>query len=379
MKSFSWIKNFYYNFYLISNKCPKFVARFLFVFFNKIVPVRVSRLEDLKKYLISVHPDAGSTSLCANEIKRIPAYDLQIIIPIYNVERYLDECLKSVFEQKTHYSFCVIAINDGSTDSSGTILQEYRRYPNLKIINQENKGAAKARNAGLKEIDAKYIMFVDSDDVLCDGAIEALLDCAESTKVDIVQGGYSLYQRKGQLWNSGVPEKICSPQSLIGFPWGKIYKAELWEKIHFPENYLFEDTVNNLIVYNIAKTAYIIDVAVVVYRNNSSGVTVMSRGAAKCLDTLWVTKKLIEDYKKMQLPITNKICAVFLKQFLFNFNRLLTLNDRKIDYAAFLIYHEIFESINVDMSGFPERIKIAYDSLKKNDFKQFFLCGVFLR
>ena len=377
MKKHLWIKNFYYNIYLISNKCPKFVSKFLFYFFSKVVPMREHQLNDSKKHLASVHPDVGSSSLYTNEIKKNPSYDLRIIIPVYNVERYLGECLKSIFNQKTHYKFCVIAINDGSTDSSGMILQEYRKYPNLKIINQENMGAAKARNAGLKEIDAKYIMFVDSDDMLCDSAIDVLLDCAESTQVDIVQGGYLLYQRNRLLCNSGVPNEICSPQSLTGFPWGKIYKAELWKKFHFPEKYLFEDTVNNLIVYNIAKTAYIIDKAVVIYRNNASGVTIMSRGSTKCIDTLWVTKRLIEDYKKLQLPITSEICAVFLNQFLFNFNRILTLNDRKIDYAAFLIYREIFESINVDMSIFPDKIKIAYDSLKNNNFKKFFYVEFF--
>ena len=84
---------------------------------------------------------------------------VSIIIPVYNVEKYLQECLESAINQ-TYKNIEIIAINDGSTDSSLAILEEYAsKYGNLKIVNQENKGMSGARNAGLKVANGEYIYF----------------------------------------------------------------------------------------------------------------------------------------------------------------------------------------------------------------------------
>ena len=161
-------------FYRLSKKLPRILNKILFRFFYVCFPIKSFYDLEPFEYLNSISPDNGESSLCdCNVIKKSPKYDVQIIIPVYNVEKYLKECLDSVFNQKTQYKFCVVAINDGSPDNSRKILAEYEKYPNLKIIDQDNKGFSGARNSGLKEIDAEYIMFLDSDDILYDGAIEA--------------------------------------------------------------------------------------------------------------------------------------------------------------------------------------------------------------
>lgn len=86
-----------------------------------------------------------------------------IIIPIYNVEKYLTECIESVLNQ-SFKSFEVILVNDGSTDSSGAICDQYKNHPNVKVIHKENGGLSDARNCGIEAATGQYLIFIDSDD-----------------------------------------------------------------------------------------------------------------------------------------------------------------------------------------------------------------------
>ncbi|MTM73415.1 glycosyltransferase, partial [Turicibacter sanguinis] len=111
---------------------------------------------------------------------------VSIIIPVYNVEKYLEECLDSAINQ-TYRNIEIIVVNDGSTDGSLSILNEYAsKYSNLKIINQENKGLSAARNSGLKQVKGKYVYFLDSDDFIDLTMIEECVDLAEKNDLDII-------------------------------------------------------------------------------------------------------------------------------------------------------------------------------------------------
>lgn len=105
---------------------------------------------------------------------------LSIIIPAYNAEAYLPQCLDSILAQK-HQGCEVIVVDDGSTDSTAALLE---RYPDVKVVHQENHGMSTARNRGLYEARGEYILFVDSDDLLTAGALETLV--AKLTGEDII-------------------------------------------------------------------------------------------------------------------------------------------------------------------------------------------------
>ncbi|EJR48926.1 hypothetical protein IIM_04103 [Bacillus cereus VD107] len=111
--------------------------------------------------------------------------DLSIILPVYNVEPYLRECLDSIFGKKIG-DFELIAVNDGSTDASLKILEEYNlKYSNMKLINQENKGLSVARNVGLGNARGQYIYFFDSDDILTEG-IDLFNSIDKKENIDII-------------------------------------------------------------------------------------------------------------------------------------------------------------------------------------------------
>ncbi len=115
---------------------------------------------------------------------------LSIIIPLYNCEKYIAQCLDSIFRQEMKESeFEVIIVDDGSKDNSYAIVSEYaKNHDNIRIIKQENQGVACARNNGVEKAQGDYITFVDADDMLVDGSLCELLKIAIDNKADIVKG-----------------------------------------------------------------------------------------------------------------------------------------------------------------------------------------------
>ncbi len=111
---------------------------------------------------------------------------VSVIIPVYNVEKYLCECVDSVLAQ-TYPSYEIILVNDGSTDSSGSICDSYaRKDSRISVIHKANGGLSSARNAGLKKTSGKYIYFLDSDDYIADNTLEMLVETAERDSSDVV-------------------------------------------------------------------------------------------------------------------------------------------------------------------------------------------------
>ena len=94
-------------------------------------------------------------------------YKFSIIVPVYNVENYVDKCIKSILNQ-TYKNYEVIIINDGSTDNSLNIINKYKNNKKIKIITQKNKGLSNARNNGMKMATGDYLLFIDSDDYIED-------------------------------------------------------------------------------------------------------------------------------------------------------------------------------------------------------------------
>lgn len=133
---------------------------------------------------------------------------LSIIIPVYNVEKYIERCMETVLPQLTEHMELII-VDDGSTDDSGNVCDRYQKaYPALKVIHQENKGLGEARNTGLCQARGEYIMFLDSDDYVENDAFIQLLTYVENNICDICYFGHYRVV-KGQAKPYGIPpEKL---------------------------------------------------------------------------------------------------------------------------------------------------------------------------
>ena len=179
---------------------------------------------------------------------------ISIIIPVYNVEKYLRECLNSVVHQ-TLKDIEIICINDGSTDESGKILQEFAdKDKRIKIIEQENKGQSAARNIGIRQASGEFIGFVDSDDWIDLGFYEKLYNAAVDYNADIACAGIRrcFSGRKSKDWlkynkfilTGDMKKKfeLCRVPKYH-YIWNKIYnrKKFLSANIFFEEGIFFED------------------------------------------------------------------------------------------------------------------------------------------
>lgn len=110
--------------------------------------------------------------------------EISIVLPVYNVEKYLVRCLDTILDQTFKLDYEVICVDDGSTDNSGKILDKYaKKNPKIKVIHQENLGLSEARNTGLKHVKGKYTMFIDSDDFIAKNALEGLYNFAEKKEL----------------------------------------------------------------------------------------------------------------------------------------------------------------------------------------------------
>ncbi|MCX8531514.1 glycosyltransferase family 2 protein [Chryseobacterium luquanense] len=116
---------------------------------------------------------------------------LSIVIPVYNSSRYLDDCLNSLLAQNMNAAeYELICVNDGSTDDSLKILNEYSNlHTNIKVISQENKGHSAARNTGLRAATGKYVWFVDSDDFIEENSISTIINCMDEQEIDFLTIG----------------------------------------------------------------------------------------------------------------------------------------------------------------------------------------------
>ena len=174
------------------------------------------------------------------------------IIPVYNTCCYLAQCLESVISQ-TYRNLEIIIIEDGSTDVSGSICDRFAKSDaRIHVIHRDNRGLASARNLGLENVRGEFISFIDSDDWIELHAIETLLKSAIMTEADIVSAKYCLeYVGKTVHQSAGKTQSrtYCGRDILSAFAegqfgnpvWNKLYRAECFGDIHFPDGYNYED------------------------------------------------------------------------------------------------------------------------------------------
>ena len=294
---------------------------------------------------------SGTCYTADRQYSKQPRYDLDIIIPVYNVESYLQTCLNSVIDQQTKYSYRTIIIDDGSTDKSTKIIEKFSRNASVLIIKQKNRGLSVARNVGLDCVDARYVLFVDSDDILADGAVEILLDKAFENDADIVEGGFDTFKDGKIVSQTKRMAGLSTVSSLSGFPWGKVIRATYFKKLSFPAGYIFEDTIFSLILYQMVQTVYTLNEQTYKYRSNPKGLSLSSKKTPKRVDSFWITIQILSELDKFGIEPSESLYTSLLQQVVINFKRTFQLKPRAIQYACFRILTDIVNKKFEDYSG----------------------------
>ena len=285
-------------------------------------------IEEAENLLSTIHPDNGQTCLCNNSIETV--YDLHIIVPVYNTAPYLRQCLDSIFQQETEFSFFVSIVDDGSTDSSPALLDYYHaslqgtsHYSTTEIIHQANQGLSAARNTALSNIHGTYIMFVDSDDMLLPGAIQSLMKGATLSGAGITEGNFD-----------------CG--STHGCACGKVYRSELFRHVHFPPGYWFEDTLNVFYLYPLCHRIVQVPGTHYYYRPNPGSIMHSFRGNARAVDSLWVSRRVLSDYFSQGHKATDRLLRHFLQDVHSTASHFRTLKNEQAMLALFAIQCDMF-------------------------------------
>ena len=285
---------------------------------------------------------------------------ISVIIPVYNVEKYIRQCLESVINQ-TLKNIEIIVVNDGTKDNSMKIAEEYLSDKRIRIINKENGGQSSARNAGMREAKGKYICFIDSDDFIEKTMMEELYNKIEETNSDVVESGISLYDNKTHK----IKERENKKYSYTGkgsYLWGeyttevcnKIYKKDflIANNIFFEEGMIHEDDLFTIRILFSTDKIEKTEKSFYYYRINRFGSTMTNVNLEKRLKALQKIVEKIKEYRKS------------MKGDIFSF---LMLDILEI-YYLIEIYDINNENIKKEkIKELEESIKINWEKLSKEE------------
>lgn len=239
---------------------------------------------------------------------------LSIIVPVYNVEKYLSKCLDSLLAQDISISdYEIIVINDGSTDKSLSIAESYREsFSNIRVISQINKGLGGARNTGIKASKGKYLFFVDSDDLIKKNSLKLLLEFMEFKKLDALRFNHEAINEEGEIipknknatYNTIFSDKIVDGETFLSeylgwacYVWAFLFDASFIKSnaLFFEENLYLEDVEWLIRLMPQAKKVCSIDLEIYYYLLRIGSITqsVQIEKRKKLLhDELYVLNKL---------------------------------------------------------------------------------------
>lgn len=301
---------------------------------------------------------------------------LSIIVPIYNVEKYILECVESINKYLID-DVEVICVNDGSKDASIEILENYisslaeKKRKQFVLVNQENQGLSAARNTGIELAKGKYLAFLDSDDVLNNNFFEELIKIIKKYYPDIIEfsanrfderkksisSNYLLALKEDGLYecDEALLTEICNRSSW--YAWKCIYRKELFSDIRYPVGFNFEDAQTTPYLYAKSKTIYFLNIELVGYRINQNSIS--NRFSIKDFCDLKASflklNKSLKDYPYM-------IGAVFslARNYFLYFNR------KNGIYATILEWNKIKKELKTD------RNKILLNRYADKNSKKFF-------
>ena len=266
---------------------------------------------------------------------------LSIIVPVYNVQKYLRENLDSLINQ-TISGYEIIAVNDGSTDDSLNILLEYQKSCSfLKVITQDNGGISAARNKGVEMAKGDYIGFIDSDDFVSKNFVEQMISVAQNENSDMVVCDIEFFWGERNEKNyimKGLNETnehlskgrkgILSPL----FAWNKIYRRDFYLKqaVPFQLKTWYEDLEVVTFMFAKAEKISYVNKVLIHYRQREN--SIMSTRSVRCTEIFNVLKRIFERFDRFQLleEYRDEICYLFIENLLlYGQYRFLALDNYK--------------------------------------------------
>ena len=231
---------------------------------------------------------------------------ISVIVPVYNVDEFLDACLQSIVDQ-SYPRLEILVVDDGSTDGSGNKCDRWaERDERIRVIHQPNGGLSSARNTALDAMSGDWVIMVDSDDVLHPDAASTLLDAIRREQADIVVGDYVvIYDDERPKWPADTASHgtaygqhdallaVFYQQGLTHSAWARIYRSSLFDGIRYPVGQLYEDLA---IIYPLLKKCdKVVKIDKVVYGYRQRRNSILSHFSPRRADVLQILEELETD------------------------------------------------------------------------------------
>lgn len=280
---------------------------------------------------------------------------ISIIVPVYNVEKYLEKCILSILNQ-TYSHLQIILVNDGSVDNSVAICEKYTAMDNrIVLVSQENKGQAAARNRGLMFANGEYVSFIDSDDYIDADFYETCL--REMLENDMLVFGYKKVDANGKVLHQRQLKKSLSATMVLVSACTKFFKRDVLINSHiiFPENMIFEDVVFAFKCWMSLARIKVIDYVGYNYLYNPNSTT--SNAFAKFNDTRFLFERLRHEMISQEYFANDVQPLLFV---LTKLNLFLQLQKRKvISFSEFSASYFDNKKI-IDQILEEKHIKVSY-------------------
>lgn len=308
---------------------------------------------------------------------------ISVIIPVYNVEKYLRKCIDSIINQ-TYHNLEIILVDDGSPDNCGAICDEYsEKDKRIRAIHKSNGGLSDARNLGLKLMQGEYISFVDSDDVLPKNSIETLWQLAVKENAQMVIGGFERFRNSPDevdLFTDSEGNKttvMTKSEAMAGFfrggcqAWAVLYERKIHEGIWFPKGEINEDEAIVLQLYDRCETIVVTNTVVYFYRNREESITTSSFSKKKLI---WADhcKNNLEFVRENYPSLTECAAVRYRGCLLWLLTEIAMINDwHNYDEDIRRLYKEL-KVLNTEFGNVPfefKREKIRYFMLQHFGFR----------
>lgn len=319
---------------------------------------------------------------------------VSIIVPVYNVEKYLEECVNSLINQ-TMQEIQIVLVDDGSTDQSGKMIDDYAALDHrIVALHKENGGQSSARNLGLQNATGEYILYVDSDDYIVPNSCERLYETAVHFAADIVQG--DLKNEEKRIMDESSFRRIPSEEQAVPVWQFMLEKIQtetydivpflylvrrtliIREGLLFPEGYTYEDQLYTFQLLTMDASIVKIRFPFYFYRmdrpDSTTNRIVLKRGT----DAAYICSEMYSHYLKLPQENAKENAAVVIISLyqLYNVYLKLSMSDRacimkQFDMAVYLsklpgdrYYKALYDQL-MEFSACPKRVTFLYDAKKR--------------
>lgn len=271
---------------------------------------------------------------------------VSVVVPVYNVKEYLIDCLNSIKNQ-TYASMEIILVDDGSTDGSAQICDEFEQEDErISVIHKKNGGLSEARNVGLNASKGEYIIFIDSDDLISEKMLEEMVKCIKISNIDIVACAFKTFEDINEvsyIENSNNDISMVEGRELvqrlykgeynsIGFTaWNKLYKKSLFQKngIEYPVGRFYEDAFTTFKLLYKAKQIALINKPLYYYRMRNGSIMNSNITRKKTVDGIDADREAPDFFKKVNDSyLFNLSVNAFFKSEILFFKRMNTDTEK---------------------------------------------------